>query len=33
MMMILIRTAFIIIAGDNDVAVDNGDQLVIRFFI
>ena len=35
MMMILIRMTFITVADDNDsaVAVDNGDHLVICFFI
>ena len=35
MMVILIRMTFITVADDNDgdVAVDNGDQLVICFFI
>ena len=33
MMMILIRMAFITVADDGTVAVDNGDQLVICLFI
>ena len=33
MMMILIRMTFITVAGDNDGAVDNGDQLIICLFV